>query len=239
MSLPLFRPGDRVGALTIVSRQGTTPERCVLWLVKCDCGTSVVVPSHRLTGRLRSCGCLPLAPGRSTHNPRVGYPSQKELWVALDYDPNTGGFRWKAPASPNIPIGSVAGSRANGYIHIRLRGFTYKAHHLAWIYVHGEMHSMPYTDHRDGNKSNNAIANLRPCSNAENQANQRGGRRAGLPKGVRQNRNGTLFHARIRHQSFLYDLGAFKTATEAARAYFSVAQKLYGEFARQDWNAEP
>ena len=82
----------------------------------------------------------------SRYKPRVRFPSQKDLQAALDYNPTSGVFRWKAAASSRWRgvIGGIAGSKdANGYIQIKLCGTTYKAHHLAWIYVHGEMHSMP------------------------------------------------------------------------------------------------
>ena len=236
MSRPIFSPGDRVGVLTIVRRVGLSPGRCVLWEVECDCGTTLTIPSNRLSGRVRSCGCLPLAPGSSGHKPRTGFPSQQELSRVLDYDPSTGVFRWKGPANWRRRMDGVAGSRdSNGYIHIRLDGVTYKAHHLAWIYVYGEMHLMPETDHKDGDRSNNAITNLRPCSHADNQANQKGRRNTtGLPKGVRRNPRGKPFTARITFQKRQILIGRFDTIEEAARAYHVAAQKFYGEFARQD-----
>lgn len=165
------------------------------------------------------------------------FPSRQELAAALDYDPATGVFRWKAPTSPRWrgTIGQVAGGKdGNGYILIKFAGKQYKAHHLAWIFVHGEMHLMPQTDHRDGDRCNNAIANLRPCSHAENQANQRSRPAAGLPKGVRQSKRGKPFTVRIRFQRRLLHVGTCDTVEEAARAYLTAAKQLYGEFARQD-----
>lgn len=171
-----------------------------------------------------------------------GFPSQQELTTFLDYDPATGIFRWKARTSPQWrrKIGQIAGSRdANGYIEIKLCSAAYKAHHLAWIYVHGEMHSMPQTDHKDGDGRNNAIANLRPCSYAENQANQRSRNKTGLPKGVRPNKRGKPFQVRIRFQKRLLHVGTYDTVEEAARAYLTAAKQFYGEFARQDAVTEP
>lgn len=242
MAFPKFAPGDRIGALTIVQRDGTARGGSVIWLTKCDCGTAFRVPSDRLSGRVRSCGCLPLAPGPSGHRPRTGFPSQQELQKLLDYDPTTGVFRWKAPTSSywrgNIG-GTAGGTDINGYVQIRLAGVTYKAHHLAWIYVHGAMHSMPQTDHIDGNRSNNVISNLRPCSNTQNQANQKRRNLSGLPKGVRRSTRGKPFIARISFQKRLIHIGTYDTAEEAAQAYFKAAQKFYGEFARQDGGAKP
>ncbi len=230
--LPRYALGDRVGALTIISREGRSKNGSALWLAQCDCGKTCSVSSDRLSN-VRSCGCLPLAPRPSGHKPRIGFPSQQELWQRLAYDPLTGIFRWKVMSKGRRLTGEIAGGQdGNGYIQISLDRVAYKAHHLAWIYVHGEMHSLPQTDHRDRIRSNNAIINLRPCSNAENQANQRKRNTTGLPKGIR--RSGESFSARINVQKQPVHLGSFSTVEEASNAYLTAAKKFYGEFASNE-----
>ena len=58
-----------------------------------------------------------------------------------------------------------------GYIQISLKGKTYRAHRLAWFYVHGEW-PVDQIDHIDKNRTNNRIDNLRDVSNQINSTNQ-------------------------------------------------------------------
>lgn len=51
--------GQRFGRLTVVRREGSTPQRLATWLCECDCGKECVVSRTCLTrGYTRSCGCL-------------------------------------------------------------------------------------------------------------------------------------------------------------------------------------
>lgn len=59
MNTPPFKPGDRVGRLTIIRREGVNAFRRVLWLTRCDCGATQVLPTGGMaSGSTRSCGCL-------------------------------------------------------------------------------------------------------------------------------------------------------------------------------------
>lgn len=50
--------GNRYGRLTVIEYAGTRKE-CSLWLCRCDCGNTKIVPIRNLTGKVtRSCGCL-------------------------------------------------------------------------------------------------------------------------------------------------------------------------------------
>lgn len=83
----------------------------------------------------------------------------ERLRELLDYDPETGVFRWKEPRR-KCRVGEVAGSlRKDGYVKIQVDGRFYQAHRLAWLCVYGVWPSA--IDHIDGNRANNAIANLR------------------------------------------------------------------------------
>lgn len=63
----------------------------------------------------------------------------ERLRDVLDYDADTGLFRWKARTSNRVRVGSVAGAHSHvlGYVMISIDGRLYKAHRLAWLHVHG------------------------------------------------------------------------------------------------------
>jgi hypothetical protein len=157
-------------------------------------------------------------------------PTREYLRDILHYDAESGAFTWlKPPKNHSRMVGKPAGCSATGYILIRIDGKKYKAHHLAWVYMHG-VWPRYFLDHRDVNPLNNAIANLREATSAQNGANKflRAGKH--LPKGVR--RSGKRFMARISYEKRQICLGTFDTPAEASAAYFREARRLYGEFAR-------
>jgi len=85
-------------------------------------------------------------------------------------------------------------------------------------------------DHKDHDRLNNRIDNLRAATMPQNRANSfvRKDSLSGL-KGIRQTKfNRFLVHCGGRYQ------GTFKTIEEAMKAYKQAAALLYGEFARWD-----
>jgi hypothetical protein len=84
------------------------------------------------------------------------------LREVLRYNPKTGRFVWLSPSNRRIRKGSVAGCVTRwGYLQIGLDCKNFFAHRLAWLFVHGDLPASGLV-HRDGNKRNNALANLRP-----------------------------------------------------------------------------
>jgi len=140
----------------------------------------------------------------------------------LTYDPVTGVFRWLNPTNRRLRCGAVAGTPHNrGYTSISLDGVQYLAHRLAWLHVHG--HWPPGDlDHRDRDKRNNRIANLRPATRGENVANTpvRRNSASGV-KGVE--RVGKRWRAKIRRDGVTTHIGTFDTDDEAARAFEDAA----------------
>ena len=148
----------------------------------------------------------------------------------LNYNPQTGVFIWINPPRQHPRMkGKAAGCLSTGYVMIKIGGRGFKAHRLAWLYVHGEWPA-GRIDHKDGNPFNNAIANLRVATQAQNCANAARWNGKELPKGVR--RLGSKFQARISHSKKLIHLGSYETPGAAADAYRVAAINLYGEFAR-------
>lgn len=84
-------------------------------------------------------------------------------------------------------------------------------------------------DHRNGDGLDCRRRNLRPVTNALNQANRRRAWSASKYKGV--TRRGERWRAYITIAGRFRSLGSHATAEEAARAYDRAAREAFGEFA--------
>ena len=158
--------------------------------------------------------------------------SHSELIRVLDYSPETGQFTWKIHASTRARIGDIAGrlNRA-GYRQIRVDGRLYLAHRLAWFYVNG---SWPSTDldHRDLDKDNNRLSNLRETDDSLNGANKAPPvTNTSGAKGV-QRRPNNRWRASIEHRGRWISFGTYGSKEEASEAYLAGARAIHGEFAR-------
>lgn len=147
----------------------------------------------------------------------------------LDYNPETGEFRWRVHRADNARSGSVAGSlNHGGYWRVSIQGHTYLAHRLAWLYVHGEW---PTTgiDHKNGVTEDNRIANLREATQMENGGNKRKAHinsKTGL-LGTSWHSPTKKFLAQIQLDGKNTYLGLFKTAEEAHQAYLKAKRELH------------
>ena len=104
-----------------------------------------------------------------------------------------------------------------------IHGDVFKAHRLAWLMEYGQM-PPDDIDHIDGNRSNNAISNLRLATRAENMQNlsKPKGR---YPRGVHKVLTG--FQARIQHDFRRISLGVYETPEDAYQAYLSAKKSLH------------
>ncbi|HXW25609.1 MAG TPA: HNH endonuclease [Xanthobacteraceae bacterium] len=162
--------------------------------------------------------------------------THERLHELLHYDPDSGEFRWRERASYVVNVGDVAGSvnKTSGYRLIHIDGRNYKAHQLAWFYVTGTW-ARPMIDHRDLDRSNNRLSNLRRATASMNAANRRRPRTntSGF-KGVHRRRTGGRWRAQIWKDGRAHYLGLFATAQAAHAAYAAAARRLFGEFARTE-----
>lgn len=146
----------------------------------------------------------------------------------IRYNPLTGEF-WR-----RLPSGkAIAGARADiaapdGYRRIKFAGKDYSAHRLAWFFAKGEWPALAI-DHRNLDKSDNRLANLRLATISQNGGNTRA-RRNGL-KGITVHSCGK-FQASVKKDGKSHYLGLFQTPEEAHAAYQRAAVELHGEFAR-------
>lgn len=154
-----------------------------------------------------------------------------DLRRLLDYDRETGIFRWLTRRPGQMQ--GVAGSlHKKGYLRIRLLGVQYPSHQLAWFYVYGAWPAVEI-DHKDTDRTNNRIANLRLATIAQNQQNS-GKRRDNTSgfKGVTRHKSSGKWCAQIRANGIYRYLGSFDNPEDAHVAYCVAAKELHGEFAR-------
>jgi hypothetical protein len=122
---------------------------------------------------------------------------------------------------------------AYGYRMIAIAGFgTFPEHRLAWLYVYGCLPSVD-TDHINGDKGDNRIANLREASRSENSFNRPAPKsnKSGV-KGVHFDRGRQKWMAYIKKDWKRYHLGRFDTMEEAVAARHQADITMNGKFAR-------
>src|SRR5882672_1593552 len=99
-------------------------------------------------------------------------PSQVELLNYLRYEASTGRLFWIRKPSRRVNVGATAGRIADdGYIVVGWNFEIYKAHRLIWMMVHGRS-PLNQIDHRDGDRANNRLCNLREATPSQNVANK-------------------------------------------------------------------
>ena len=162
-------------------------------------------------------------------------PSQAELDELLSYEPLTGVLRWKVRSANCVQVGDVAGGFDDeGYRVVGVNHHRYLAHRVIWMMAHGFDPAELVVDHRDNDRANNRLANLRLATIGQNRANACSNNQSGLPKGVHKKRNRfqDRFQARINVDGVRKHLGMFDTPELAHEAYCVAAQKVFGEFWR-------
>lgn len=154
------------------------------------------------------------------------YPSRQRIVELLDYNPETREFT-RCSTGKRAEVATP-----EGYLLIRLDGHSLSAHRLAWIYFYGEA-PPKMIDHKDGDKANNRIANLRPANNSQNGANsERPSNNTSGFKGVCLYRKLGRYAARITFKGKSHHLGMYDTPEEAHAAYVHAATAVWGEYAR-------
>lgn len=98
--------------------------------------------------------------------------TQSELKSVLGYNKRTGKFYWLVDR-PRVRVGQITGQALDrwGYNVICINRKKYKAHRLAWLYVYGVMPTKDI-DHKNRNKTDNRISNLREATAIENARNK-------------------------------------------------------------------
>lgn len=142
----------------------------------------------------------------------------KELFL---YDEFTGLFIRK---KTNKVTGTL---HKEGYIQISVDCKLYLAHRLAWLYMYGNFPKLKI-DHKDCNKANNRISNLRDVSNqfnCQNKIRSNKNNKYGL-LGAHLDKKTGKFCARISVNGKTIHIGMYKTKEEAHQSYIE-AKRIY------------
>lgn len=161
--------------------------------------------------------------------------TQDEVRALFAYEPETGMLR-RIDGKGRKPYPWRCAGRGGRYLAFTHRSRTYYLHQLVWLYHYGVI--PPMVDHRkDDLPLDNRIANLRACTNSQNQFNSRRkvNNRSGV-KGVVYHAKctGKPWHAQINLNGRRISLGYHATLEAATAAYSVGAARVAGEFARKD-----
>jgi hypothetical protein len=153
--------------------------------------------------------------------------TQAQLKKLLRYNQKTGDFFWRVDAAQSVRAGTRAG-HLNSYGHRRIviSGKQYFASRLAWLYVYGYF-PKGQLDHKNRNRSDDKISNLRRATHSQNMANKIAFGCSGY-KGVTKEKD--VWRARIQKNKSSVHLGCFNTPEAAHAAYCRAARQLHGEF---------
>lgn len=170
------------------------------------------------------------------------------LREVLGYNPNTGTLHWK-----NRPISMFGNDRlcnswnsrhagkeafttsqTHGYLKSSVMDIELLAHRVAWAIYHG-VWPVNDIDHRNGNKRDNRINNLREANKTENLQNR--GKQSNNTSGykcVSFDKRRNSWFSYINADGKRKYLGCYPTPEEAHAAYCEAAKKYHGEFARTE-----
>lgn len=152
----------------------------------------------------------------------------------LAYDSDTGDLRWRIRLGSRAPAGGLIDSvePSSGYINVRLDKKLYRAHRVIWLMVRG---AWPHQiDHRNRNRADNRLENIRETCDALNRQNTEKVRvdsRAGLKGVYMPRRPGGKYGARIRVADKYIWLGQFETPEAAHRAYLDAKAQVHPAWA--------
>lgn len=155
--------------------------------------------------------------------------TQAEVQELFNYDPEVGVLTHKTlPKNTNrkVYIGKPAGHKhRSGYVCVYLKGRTYKAHRLIWLYTFGKWPTKQL-DHINGVRDDNRISNLREATQLENSQNRKlNNNNASGYLGV--SCMGERWRAVIGVNKHVRYLGLFSTKEEAYTAYCKAKAELH------------
>lgn len=212
-------PGDEAGALNSIALGGASEQR-----------------EHIASRTIRQCE--PPKPSKADRIRRERAKGRPELTrdrevELLDIDPQKGEIRHRKSRGGKR-AGDIAGTLNQGYRIIFVDYWPYKASHLIWLYVTGELPSDGMViDHINGIRADDRWKNLRLATHAENARNRgKCGRNTSGKVGVHPI-NDLLWGAEIGVGGKNIKLGRFECKEAAIEARCAAERHYFGEFARR------
>lgn len=151
-----------------------------------------------------------------------------------EYDKCSGKVFWKKSPSARAPVGKEVGSLTDGYYYSQItfkgKRHRFPLHKVIWFWEKG-YYPVGILDHKDFDRGNNHIENLRLASRAENNRNRFYGKGVSKYQGVTFHSKNKTWVAQITKDKRNIYIGSFKDELEAAKAYDTKAVELFGEFA--------
>lgn len=159
---------------------------------------------------------------------QIEFDFAEQVRSMLSYDGETGLLSWRISRG-SVRAGKTTGSLAQtGYLVVRINGVNYQAHRVAWLITHGKWPD-GVIDHRNGNKTDNRINNLRDTTQAVNVLNQHV-----MRKDNKSGRTGVSFCkltkkwvAQIQFRKKTIYLGRFDSIEFAHAAYAAAKAQLH------------
>lgn len=176
---------------------------------------------------------------------RVFFPEMTAEYLRsiVGCNPVTGQMWWLEQRGANARKGEIVGSyrKKDGYFQVKVDRKMYLVHRLIWLWVNG---SWPtgFLDHKNRNRSDNRIDNLRDCTLSQNGANRpaQSNNKLGC-KGVHKvvwpggsiKYKAQVYISENGKKRMLY-LGCYDTVEEASEVYKEKSLELFGEFHRTE-----
>lgn len=105
-------------------------------------------------------------------NSKTPKPSIKELLYFFSYDEKSGVLSWRNPRANKLKPGDRAGTVGHkNYRVVQLMGKHYREHHICWAISKGAW-PINQIDHKNCDRGDNRISNLRECTGSENAKNR-------------------------------------------------------------------
>lgn len=150
---------------------------------------------------------------------------------AFSYDPISGVISRTKKSNGRCAVGPIiARDNGDGYGRVTFLGCRVYLHRLAWLLHYGDW-PVCQVDHIDGDRTNNAIGNLRDVDYSANAQNLHGPKGNNKFLGVSWDSNRNKFAASIsvgpRHAAKAIHLGRYKSAEQAHAAYLNAKAKYH------------